>query len=78
MSKVGEYFREQQELGIIPTEDEMIQEPTDEELAKIENEVNKRSIEDWEHLGHSQLLQTVTFYFEKSLVYILKNRYITM
>ena len=53
MSKVGEYFREQQELGLIPTEEERIQEPTDEELAKIENEVNKRSVEDWEHLGHS-------------------------
>ena len=74
MSKVGEYFREQQELGIIPTEDEMIQEPTDEELAKIESNLNKINVEDL----LDQLLQTVTFYFKKSLVYILKNPYITM
>ena len=46
MSKVGEYFREQQELGIIPTEDEMIQEPTDEELAEIESNLNKMNVED--------------------------------
>ena len=46
MSKVGEYFREQQELGIIPTEDEMIQEPTDEELAEIESNLNKINVED--------------------------------
>ena len=45
MSKVGEYFREQQELGIIPTEDEMIQEPTDEELAEIESNLNKMNVE---------------------------------
>ena len=46
MSKVGEYFREQQELGLIPTEDEMIQEPTDEELAEIESNLNKMNVED--------------------------------
>ncbi len=46
MSKVGEYFREQQELGLIPTEDEMIQEPTDEELAEIESNLNKINVED--------------------------------
>ena len=74
MSKVGEYFREQQELGLIPTEDEMIQEPTDEELAEIESNLNKINVEDL----LDQLLQTVTFYFKKSLVYILKNPYITM
>jgi len=45
-SKVGEYFREQQELGLIPTEDEMIQEPTDEELAEIESKLNQTSFED--------------------------------
>jgi|TARA_E500000331_G_C16706782_1_gene476365 hypothetical protein len=45
-SKVGEYFREQQELGLIPTEDEMIQEPTDEELAEIESNLNKMNVED--------------------------------
>jgi len=45
-SKVGEYFREQQELGLIPTEDEMIQEPTDEELAEIESNLNKINFED--------------------------------
>ena len=73
-SKVGEYFREQQELGLIPTEDEMIQEPTDEELAEIESNLNKMNVEDLS----DQLLQTVTFYFKKSLVYILKNPYITM
>ena len=73
-SKVGEYFREQQELGLIPTEDEMIQEPTDEELAEIESNLNKMNVEDLS----DQLLQTVTFYFKKSLVDISKNRYITM
>jgi len=45
-SKVGEYFREKQELGLIPTEDEMIQEPTDEELAEIESNLNKMNVED--------------------------------
>ena len=45
-SKVGEYFREQQELGLIPTEEEMIQEPTDEELAEIESNLNKINFED--------------------------------
>jgi hypothetical protein len=45
-SKVGEYFREQQELGLIPTEDEMIQEPTDEELAEIESNLNEMNVED--------------------------------
>ena len=75
MSKTGEYFREQQELGLIPTEDEMIQEPTDEELTEIESKLNQTSFED---INWDQLLQTVTFYFKKSLVDIFKNRYITM
>ena len=50
MSKVGEYFREQQELGLIPTEEEMsmvdFEEPTDDELAEIESKLNQTSFED--------------------------------
>ena len=81
MSKVGEYFIEMQELGLIqspePTEEEynLVEEPTDDELAEIEAKLNQTSFED---INWDQLLQTVTFYFKKSLVDILKNRYITM
>ena len=81
MSKVGEYFIEMQELGLIqspePTEEEynLVEEPTDDELAEIESKLNQTSFED---INWDQLLQTVTFYFKKSLVDILKNRYITM
>ena len=81
MSKVGEYFIEMQELGLIqspePTEEEynLVEEPTDDELAEIESKLNQTSFED---INWDQLLQTVTFYFKKSLVYILKNPYITM
>ena len=46
MSKVGEFHREMQELGLEPTEGEMIQEPTDDELAKIESKLNQTSFED--------------------------------
>ena len=81
MSKVGEYFIEMQEQGLIqspePTEEEynLVEEPTDDELAEIESKLNQTSFED---INWDQLLQTVTFYFKKSLVDILKNRYITM
>ena len=81
MSKVGEYFIEMQELGLIqspePTEEEynLVEEPTDDELAEIESKLNQTSFED---INWDQLLQTVTFYFKKSLVDIPKNRYITM
>ena len=75
MSKVGEFYREMEELGLEPTEGEMIQEPTDDELAEIESKLNQTSFED---INWDQLLQTVTFYFKKSLVDIFKNRYITM
>ena len=74
MSKVGEFHREMQELGLEPTEGEMIQEPTDDELAKIESKLNQTSFED---INWDQLLQTVTFYFKKSLVDIGKVPYIT-
>ena len=81
MSKVGEYFIEMQELGLIqspePTEEEynLVEEPTDDELAAIESKLNQTSFED---INWDQLLQTVTFYFKKSSVDIFKNRYITM
>ena len=81
MSKVGEYFIEMQELGLIqspePTEEEynLVEEPTDDELAEIESKLNQTSFED---INWDQLLQTVTFYFKKSLVDIFKNPYITM
>ena len=54
MSKVGEYFRELEELnGPVeePTEEDMaIEEPTDDELAEIENQLDNTSWEDitWE------------------------------
>ena len=52
MSKVGEYFIEMQELGLIqspePTEEEynLVEEPTDDELAAIEAKLNQTSFED--------------------------------
>ena len=46
MSKVGEFYREMKELGLEPTEGEMIQEPTDDELAEIESKLNQTSFED--------------------------------
>ena len=82
MSKVGEYFIEMQELGLIqspePTEEEynLVEEPTDDELAAIEADFE--ALDSWKDINWDQLLQTVTFYFKKSLVDILKNRYITM
>ena len=55
MSKVGEYYREMQEMGLIqtsePTEEDMaIPEPSDNELAEIENQLDNISWEDvvWE------------------------------
>ena len=48
MSKVGEFHREMQELGLEPTEEEynLVEEPTDDELAEIESKLNKTSFED--------------------------------
>ena len=77
MSKVGEYFRQMKDSNVESTEEltNQIEEPTDDEVAEIESKLNQTSFED---INWDQLLQTVTFYFKKSLVYILKNPYITM
>ena len=50
MSKFAEIKREEEELNL---ENEPVDEPTDDELAEIENKLNTISFEDWEHLGHS-------------------------
>ena len=51
MSKVGEHFRELEEMGLLPgpepTEEDMaIPEPSDAELAEIENTLDTTSWED--------------------------------
>ena len=52
MSKFSEIQREE-ELNLEINENEPVDEPTDDELAEIENKLNTISFEDWEHLGHS-------------------------
>lgn len=55
MSKVGEYFIEMQELGLIqspePTEEEynLVEEPTDDELAAIEADFE--ALDSWKDIN---------------------------
>ena len=53
MGKFAEIKREEEELNLEMDENESVEEPTDDELAEIENKLNTISFEDWEHLGHS-------------------------
>ena len=53
MGKFAEIQREEEELNLEMDENEPVEEPTDDELAKIEHKLNTISFEDWEHLGHS-------------------------
>ena len=51
MSKVGEHFRDLEEMGLLPgpepTEEDMaMPEPSDDELAEIESKLNQTSFED--------------------------------